>query len=342
VRIEGKVTSVSWAPSEAITAPIIRAPFDLGITHYDDPPPDRIDELEPLRQSDRFRFANELLGWAEFDGRRLVAAGYSGGGRMANSAVRLGPQRIVFHAVAFPDLQVPPEASEGGVRLVQTTGGRAGLPAPRIVPGRQFFRYTPPTVWTTLALTLRADGSQSHEVLGASPFPRHWIYDERGLLVSKSGLADFREWWRHAFGPETPWGGTDSAAVITLAESALERSMSTIIMRRGAKPKIRRLQRGDVLTEQGQPGQDIYLLLNGVMTVEVDGSSVAEVGPGAVLGERASLEGGRRTATLRATTPCAVAVADRGKLHPEQLSELSVHHQREHRGDDSSPVEPPS
>jgi CRP-like cAMP-binding protein len=110
--------------------------------------------------------------------------------------------------------------------------------------------------------------------------------------------------------------------------------MSVVIMRGGAKPKIRHLHRGDVLTEQGQAGEDMYLLLNGVMAVEVGGSPVAEVGPGAVLGERAWLEGGRRTATLRATTPCTVAAADRRQLRPAQLAELSARHQREHRGEE--------
>ena len=46
----------------------------------------------------------------------------------------------------------------------------------------------------------------------------------------------------------------------------------------------------------------MFLILDGMFVVEVDGEQVAEIGPGAVVGERASLEGGLRTATLRATT----------------------------------------
>lgn len=38
----------------------------------------------------------------------------------------------------------------------------------------------------------------------------------------------------------------------------------------------------------------------------MDGNQVAEIGPGAVVGERAALEGGVRTATLRATTRAKV------------------------------------
>ena len=53
----------------------------------------------------------------------------------------------------------------------------------------------------------------------------------------------------------------------------------------------------------------LYLMLDGVFKIEVDGDRVAEVGPGAVVGERATLEGGRRSAAVRALTNCRVAVA---------------------------------
>jgi hypothetical protein len=58
MRYESSVTSVSWIPSEAVDRPAIRAPFDWGVLHYDEPPPSRIDDLEALRRADRFRFAN--------------------------------------------------------------------------------------------------------------------------------------------------------------------------------------------------------------------------------------------------------------------------------------------
>jgi CRP-like cAMP-binding protein len=83
--------------------------------------------------------------------------------------------------------------------------------------------------------------------------------------------------------------------------------------------------------EQGTPGDSIFLLLDGVLDVEVDGDRVAEVGPGAILGERALLEGGRRTSTLRALTPCRVAVAAADQLDPRALAEVSSTHRREER-----------
>ena len=114
-----------------------------------------------------------------------------------------------------------------------------------------------------------------------------------------------------------------------IAESALERQLSTTIMRGGAKPAVRKLAKGMLLAEQGDPGQDIYLLLDGVLSVSVDGTQVGELGPGAVMGERALLEGGRRTATLRAVTDCIIATAAKDQIDRGSLSSLAELHHRE-------------
>jgi CRP-like cAMP-binding protein len=61
----------------------------------------------------------------------------------------------------------------------------------------------------------------------------------------------------------------------------------------------------------------------------VDGESLGEVGPGAVLGERAVLEGGRRTATLTAVTPICVAEARADAIDRDALARLAEGHRRE-------------
>ena len=50
-RIHSKVTSLSWIPSEAVTG-LNKAIFGTGFTHYDAPPPDRIDDLDALGGGD--------------------------------------------------------------------------------------------------------------------------------------------------------------------------------------------------------------------------------------------------------------------------------------------------
>ena len=184
-------------------------------------------------------------------------------------------------------------------------------------------------MWTTLTLTLHHDGRSEVALTGASPFPRHWVYGGDGRLVAKAGLADFKEWYRHTFGKHTPWGDTDTPALVTEVESALERELSLAIMQGGSRPAIRKVAAGSKLSEQGTPGDELYLLLDGVLAVEVDGEVIAEVGPGAILGERALLEGGLRTSTLRAVSKVRVAVADLDNIDREKLVALAALHGRE-------------
>jgi cyclic nucleotide-binding protein len=212
---------------------------------------------------------------------------------------------------------------------VQTVGGRAGFPAPRRVKGGPLFRIHSATAWSTLALTLHADGRVEHELVGASPFPRHWIYDSEGALAQKSGVVDFKTWYRESHGDNTPWGDAESPAFVAAAESALERELSQTLMSGEVKFERRKLDEGETLVEQGAEGHDLFLLLDGVLGVEVDGESVAEMGPGTMLGERASLEGGIRTATLRAVTPCRVAVIPSGFLGEPELEALAADRRRE-------------
>ena len=328
MRIESAVTSISWIPSEAIPG-MMRLPFDLGPMHYDDPPGEQLTDIPALVRSGAVRFVNELRAWIDVDGGRIVAHGHSGRGWMGRTKLGFGSKKLLYPTIGMHDLRPQPEVGAQSVRFVQTTGGRPAVPLPRKLNRPPFVQIVPPVVWTTLALTLAADGSATHEVVGASPFPRHWIYDKSGRLVQKVAITDFKTWSGDIFGEKTPWGREDSPAFVTEVESALERELSATIMRSGAKPKVRQVDAGRNLVEQGDSGDDLFLLLDGVLSVDVDGKALAEVGPGAILGERALLEGGHRTATLRAVTPCRVAVASAEQVSEEALTELAKGHRRE-------------
>ena len=88
MRIESSVTSLSWIPSEAVVGPINTTVFRSGITHYDRPLPDHINDLDALRSDDAFRFGNRLEAWAEVEDARIVAAGHTGGGLMGATPLR--------------------------------------------------------------------------------------------------------------------------------------------------------------------------------------------------------------------------------------------------------------
>lgn len=332
MRLEATATSMSWIPSEIVTGPL-RAGFETGLTHYDPPPPDRLGpgDVERLRDADLFRFANVLAGWADVEDGVVVAAGFDGssGLRIGVTRLQVGPVGATFRAGRLPTVRREPEGiGTAEVRLVQTVGGRTGAPLPRPVPHRQLVQWSAPVVWSTLALTLRADGSSDVELTGASSFPRHWVYGTDGRLVAKTGVTDQAGWVRDSFGARTPWGEQDSAALVVEAESDLERQMSHDIMR-GGRPEVRRLRAGEVLTRQGEAGDELFLLLDGVLEVSVDGTALAQVGPGAVLGERALLEGGTRTSSLTAATKVAVAVARRDAVDLDRLRVLADDHRRE-------------
>lgn len=329
--------AVSWIPSESISGALRRG-FDLGVTHYDAPPPDAIDGVEQLRElvrQDRLRFANVLDCWIDVEGGRIVAAGRTehSGLEMGSTTVRLARLGASFRGFSLPVLQSGPDGDLGtdadSATFTQTVGGRTGVPLPRPVPHPPFVQWQAPIVWTTVALTLHADGRADMTMPGASAFPRHWLYGPDGQLAAKSVLTDQASWVAHSFGARTPWGEQDSPALVMAAESALERQMSQELMRGQRTAAIRRVPAGAAVTRQGEPGKELYLLLDGVLAVEVDGQRVAEVGPGAVLGERALLEGGLRTSTLVAVTPVRLAVAGADAIDIDRLRALAQLHRRE-------------
>jgi hypothetical protein len=215
------------------------------------------------------------------------------------------------------------------VRFVQTCGGRTGVPAPRRVRRRPFIQWQAPLVWTTLSLTLHADGRAEHALIGASRFPRHWVYDGENALSHKSGLTDFKDWYRKSFGKHSPWGDEDSEALVAAVESALETSLSAQLMQGGGKRHIDRYPEGTILFKEGEPGTEVMLILDGIVRVERGGERLAEFGPGALLGERAHLEGGIRTSSNIAVTPCRVAMFEADLIERSHLEELSAGHRRE-------------
>ena len=334
MRYESSVISLSWIPSEAVTGSL-KAAFDGGLAHYDDPPPGELAgpaALAELKAASRFRFANQLSAWIETDDAgRITGAGYAADstGQLCETFVDVGPVHRSFQAIALPDIRKEPERGDGWVRFTQTCGGKTGVPQPRRVAHPPFVQWQAPTAWTTLSLTLHADGHAELDVPGASRFPRHWVYDAGGKLARKSGLTDFSQWYRKSFGKHTPWGDEDSPALVVAVETALERQLSVQLMHGDAKPRVEAFPADATLVQQGQPGTSVYLVLDGIVRVERDGEPLAEYGPGAILGERAGLEAGTRTASLVAVTRCKVASVDGTQFDRSALMELSGGHRRE-------------
>lgn len=108
------------------------------------------------------------------------------------------------------------------------------------------------------------------------------------LLTSGADAVRAAPGRRSALGRRLLWRDHEPAMQVPTAGTALERRLSRQLIAAG--PSVRRLKLGATLVEQGTPGSELFLLLEGRLAVEVDGERVGEVGPRAILGELAVLE----------------------------------------------------
>lgn len=68
------------------------------------------------------------------------------------------------------------------------------------------------------------------------------------------------------------------------------------------------LREGTVITREGRPGREFFVLISGTARVTQSGEEVAQLGAGDWFGEIALLTNAPRTATVVATTPVDVLV----------------------------------
>src|SRR3954466_3721983 len=170
---ESSVTAVTWIPSASISGMpelpfeavpgMPKLPFGAGIAHCGCSPPDRLDDLDEWHSRDLFREANELRAWIDVEDGRITGHGQDGRALIGVTRIKMAGREIPFKAVQYELLRPEPQVGEGFVRFLQPAGGHMGLPAARIVRGKPFFRVTSSSAWTTLALTMYADGRVERE-----------------------------------------------------------------------------------------------------------------------------------------------------------------------------------
>jgi CRP/FNR family transcriptional regulator, cyclic AMP receptor protein len=72
------------------------------------------------------------------------------------------------------------------------------------------------------------------------------------------------------------------------------------------------VREGTVLTREGTPGREFFVLIEGTARVTRKGRKLADLGPGDWLGEIALITNGPRTATVTTTSPVdLLAITDR-------------------------------
>jgi hypothetical protein len=322
MRHEADAACVSWIPPRAVEG-TFRLLFGIGTAHYDAPPPDAAPDVDALLEADGIRFANQLHAWIETDGSQITSHGMSGGGRLGSTTVRLGARGFTFAGVALPDLAPPAEVYPDRVRFTQTAGGHTGVAVPRRVSDPPYWRLTAPVAWSTIALTLHSDGSSESEIAGASPFPRHYLYDTAGQLTGKSAMIRYKDWLRQSGQRTTPWGGAADPAMVASVGSAAEQSVANAILVSGGY-RQHRLPAGAIVSERSFAGTEVYLLLDGLLLIEMDGQPAIEAGPGAIFDTALFTAHSKNHLTVRARIPCRLAVLRRDQLDSSALLGVSA------------------
>ena len=310
-------TCLSWIPPTAVQG-VFSLPFGLGIAHYDRPPPDELPDVEELLAADAIRFASQLHAWIEVEDGRIAAHGMSGQGRLGSTTVRLRSRGLTFAGAALPDLVPPPRVHPDRVVFTRTTGGHTGAPVPRPVARPPFWRLAAPVAWTTITLTMHADGSSAARLAAASPFPRHYLYDSAGRLTHKSALIRYKDWIRRSGTDDSPWAGGGTPVPVTAVRGPAERSLGNAMLVSGGF-RQHPLPRGTLLSERPIAGSEVHLLLDGLLVIEVDGEPAVEVGPGAIFDPAMRTRYSKEHVTVRARTLSRLAVLPRAQLDNQAL-----------------------
>ena len=114
------------------------------------------------------------------------------------------------------------------------------------------------------------------------------------------------------------------AADVIAAQSPVEQRLINQIIHGNLPPEVRELKAGSDFFQQGYAAQAVHLVLDGEMSVSVDGAEVARLGPGHVFGEMAMLTNRQRTGTLTAVVPTTVASMGESSVDRDDLRELAA------------------
>ena len=269
-----------------------------------------------------------LSAYVDVEDGQLSGCGYTGGKVMGLTPVTPGPLQVMLPTIGHHDIQWQPAISGDEVTFVESAGGRPGFSFLKPTWRWPFLVTKPFTIWTTLKLTIKADGTSTQALIGASPFPRHWLYDDAGLLVQKTALTRNQVWARTAFGSHTPWGGEDEIPAVADTETELERRWPTASCSRAGGTRFATCTRGTTSSakvSRRPRSRSCWTACS--RFASTDGSSGSSVPARSSASGHSSKEVVARP--TYPTTEARIAEVDGESLDLELLSELTQGHHRE-------------
>jgi hypothetical protein len=230
--------------------------------------------------------------------------------------------RIAHYDAPPPDARPDVDALlAADASFTQTAGGHTGAPAPRPLRHPPYWRLTAPMAWSTVSLTLHADGTSGVEPAVASPFPRHYRYDAAGHLSHESAVIRFGDRIRQSGLGAGPWGGGGGVVPAIDPSGIVERRLAGGLLT-GANFARHPLPPGGLLSTLPISDDQVHLLLDGVMVMGVDGEPIFEVGPGSIYSATLSSAYLKDHVTVRARTPSRLAVLPLDRLGEQALAQL--------------------
>lgn len=113
-------------------------------------------------------------------------------------------------------------------------------------------------------------------------------------------------------------------ADVIAAQSPVEQRLINQMIHGKLPPTVRELAAGTNFFQQGYAAQAVHLVLDGEMSVTVDGAEVARLGPGHVFGEMAMLGDRKRTGTLTAVVETTIASLGESSVDRDDLRALAA------------------
>jgi hypothetical protein len=321
MRLTAEATCLSWIPPAAVEG-VFELPFGRGIAHYDKPPPDESPDVDLLLDADAIRFANQVRARIDVQDGRICDHGMTGGGRLGSTTVHLRKRGHTFAGVALPDLVAEPEVFADRVRFRQTCGGHTGAPVPRAISRPPFVRIAAPLAWSTIALTLYADGTSESEIVDASAFPRHYLYDSAGQLTHKTALIRYKDWLHRSEEQRSPWAGVHEPIPTTQVKQQAERSLADTILI-SARYQQYQIPAGAMLGSHPIGDDQVAVLLDGLMVILIDDEPAVEIGPGSIFDPSTRIAESKQHAKIRAQTAARFALLSRNDVDSHALLEVA-------------------